>query len=528
MSFSVTNNQIIHGDSLEKLKQLEDESIDCIVTDPPYGYSFMNKDWDKAVVSVDVWKECLRVMKSGAFAFIMSSPRQDVLCKMILNLIDAGFETNFTSIYWTYASGFPKAANVSKLVDKRNGTTADESQQFAEYIKAKRLELGISLSKMDNDVCNGTTNYTWFEGRPTGQRLPKPKEYSKIKSILKLDNRFDEFIGEAEREIIGEQKQKGNIGYEHEDYHFEPKTRYITKSATEQAKKLDGSYAGFQPKPALETILVVMKPLSEKSFVDQALKNGKGITWLDNCRIPFKDEKDFEYTKAGNLRHKKGWSSNGSNEGWKRDSHNDYNVPLPIEKGRFPANLIVSDDSLNDGKIRKSTKSHGFKGKVFDPAKGWNNNHMIRHESFIEDSGSYSRYFDLDAWFLAIPKASASERNKGLENEQPKQVRPEDGSWKSLDIFSNRYNEQKDNRGKVPLHQNNHPTVKPIKLMSYLITMGSRENDIILDPFCGSGTTCIAAYQLHRKFIGIEINKEYVDIANKRLEPYQKQTKLLG
>ena len=69
----------------------------------------MNKDWDKAVVGVDTWKECLRVLKAGAFAFIMSSPRQDVLCKMILNLIEAGFETNFTSLYWCYASGFPKA-----------------------------------------------------------------------------------------------------------------------------------------------------------------------------------------------------------------------------------------------------------------------------------------------------------------------------------------------------------------------------------------------------------------------------------
>ena len=73
---------------------------------------------------------------------------------------------------------------------------------------------------------------------------------------------------------------------------------------------------------------------------------------------------------------------------------------------------------------------------------------------------------------------------------------------------------------------NFHPTVKPIKLMSYLITMGSRENDLILDPFCGSGTTCIAAYQLNRRFIGIEKEKEYVEIANKRLEPYMMEKKI--
>ena len=63
--------------------------------------------------------------------------------------------------------------------------------------------------------------------------------------------------------------------------------------------------------------------------------------------------------------------------------------------------------------------------------------------------------------------------------------------------------------------------------MSYLITMGSREGDLILDPFCGSGTTCIAAEKLYRKWIGIEMNKEYIEIASKRLLPYLSQTKLL-
>ena len=74
---------------------------------------------------------------------------------------------------------------------------------------------------------------------------------------------------------------------------------------------------------------------------------------------------------------------------------------------------------------------------------------------------------------------------------------------------------------------NNHPTVKPLKLMSYLITMGSRQGDIVLDPFCGSGTVLIAARQLARDFVGIEISPEYVQIANSRLRPYLTQTRLL-
>lgn len=428
MSPSKYVNKIVEGDSLQILKQIEDDTIDCIICDPPYAISFMQKKWDKAVVSIDIWKECLRVLKAGAFAFIMSSPRQDVLCKMILNLIDAGFETNFTSIYWTYASGFPKSASVSKLVDKRyKGSFIAEKIKY--FIDKKQITIDFLASKLDKKDAKKTL-WDWLHDGHN----PIEKDWIEIKKILNITFEDEQ---KYEREIIAKKHRttasQSNTSHE---YGFGEKTNgwfNITKSATEQAKKLDGSYCGAQLKPAVEVILTVMKPLSAKSYVDQALKNGKGITWLDSCKT----------------------------------------------NSRFPANLIVSDNALN----------------------------------------GHSKYFDLDAWstaqFLTISKASASERNKGLENTNGKKVN--DGRKTEID---NPFQ-----RGET-IRQNTHTTVKPLKLMSYLITMGSRENDIILDPFCGSGTTCIAAYQLHRNFIGIEKEQEYVDIANKRLEPYLKQTKL--
>lgn len=69
---------IKNGDSSELLKEIKSDSVDCMVTDPPYGISFMNKNWDNAVPDIAIWKECLRVMKPGAFAFVMCSPRSDV------------------------------------------------------------------------------------------------------------------------------------------------------------------------------------------------------------------------------------------------------------------------------------------------------------------------------------------------------------------------------------------------------------------------------------------------------------------
>jgi len=96
-------NKLICTDCQEGMRDIPDGSIDLMVTDPPYGYAFMGKNWDKALVSISTWEECLRVLKPGAFAFIMCAPRQGVLSRQIINLEEAGFITGFSSIYWTYA-----------------------------------------------------------------------------------------------------------------------------------------------------------------------------------------------------------------------------------------------------------------------------------------------------------------------------------------------------------------------------------------------------------------------------------------
>jgi len=386
-------NQIILGDCLDVLNAIPDNSMDLIATDPPYGISFMGKEWDSfnegreqpskmMKFFIPIWKECLRVLKDGAFAFVMCSPRQDVLCKQIIALQEAGFDTKFTSIYWTYATGFPKAYNIAK----------------------------------------------------------------------ELKNR-----------------------------------------AAPEAESLNGSYGGFQPKPAVEVIIVAMKPLSEATYVEQALKNRKGITWLDDCRIPYRAT---ESPSVGGRHKRKGKCiTTGDMEyGFKSLENPEINL-----RGRFPANLIVSDDILNDGRIT-TTRPHGGDGKPLDTREqGWGFKRMPYEGS---DSGSFSRYFDLDAWFeaafnqlpenvqkvfpfLIVPKASKGERDKGLEDKR-----------------------------------NIHPTVKPIKLMSYLITMGSREGDIVLDPFVGSGTTAIACKLLNRRYIGIDNNEEYIKIAQARLNSW--------
>ena len=115
---NVYENQIIEGDSLEVLKTIESNSIDAIVTDPPYGISFMGKGWDYDVPQVELWKEVLRVLKPGGHALVACGTRTQH--RMAVNIEDAGFEIR-DIVAWVYGSGFPKSLNIGKAVDKLQG-----------------------------------------------------------------------------------------------------------------------------------------------------------------------------------------------------------------------------------------------------------------------------------------------------------------------------------------------------------------------------------------------------------------------
>ena len=110
--------QLEHGDCLEVLRTLADSSVDAIVTDPPYGLSFMGKRWDYDVPGVEVWTECLRVLKPGGHLLAFAGTRTQH--RMAVRIEDAGFEIR-DMIAWVYGSGFPKSLDVSKAIDKAAG-----------------------------------------------------------------------------------------------------------------------------------------------------------------------------------------------------------------------------------------------------------------------------------------------------------------------------------------------------------------------------------------------------------------------
>lgn len=379
--------KLYNDDCLKRLKTFPDNSIDSVVTDPPYGLSFMNKKWDYDVPSVEIWREVLRVLKPGGHLLSFGGTR--TYHRMVVNIEDAGFEIR-DQIQWLYGSGFPKSHNISKGIDKK--------------FKAKREIVG---TRKQHDIrCNS--------------------------------------YKDSKKEFI----------------------ENITAPSTDLAKKWDGF--GTALKPANEPIVLARKPLSEKTIVDNVLKWGTGGINIDGCRIQGGGQKG----EGGRLQ-----ANTGSKSQFNGGKHNAIND----SQGRFPANILLDESAAEmldaqsgpckTGDINNKSAQSGFsKSAIYGSSKG-----IVGKYKTDTPTGA-SRFF-------YCAKSSKSERNAGLE-----------------DIT------------------NGHPTVKPLKLMQYLTRLITPPNGTVLDPFMGSGTTGLACKNEGFNFIGTEMDKDYFEIAKKRIE----------
>ena len=294
------NYNILQGDNRETLKTLEDNSIDAIITDPPYGIDFLGKSWDANTGALETYQECLRVLKPGGYLLAFSAAR--TYHHLAVTLERAGFEIR-DQLMWLYASGFPKAQDIGKALDKR-----------------------------------GTAN-----------------EYHGWKTTLK---------------------------------------------------------------PAHEPICMARKPF-KGSCIDNVLEHSVGALNIDATRL------------------------------------ND----------KFTNNVI--------GEVE-----------------------------------GYQKFF-------YCPKVSRKERHCGFDTSKI----PTDPNGMLESSYKDGtpgqdYHDVRTNAG------NNHPTVKPVELMKYLVRLVTPSNSTVLDPFCGSGSTGMAAVDLGHKFIGCELDPAYVEIANTRIQAW--------
>lgn len=309
---------------------------------------------------------------------------------------------------------------------------------------------------------------------------------------LDISKAIDKKLG-AEREVVGTKKGKGgeNLNILSREGKNDSKDAKgcgafgqgakqvdidipVTIPASDEAREWDGW--GTALKPANEPIVLARKPISEKTIAENVLKWGTGGLNIDGCRVGWKDERD----------RKNGWRASPSN-----DDENEYSsfksgsFGKQNEQGRFPANVILDEEAAamldQQSGITRSGKVKSDKGTY----AGISTTGFLRGITTMQnqhgDSGGASRFF-------YCAKASRKERGEF----------------------------------------NKHPTVKPIALMEYLIKLVTPPEGIVLDPFLGSGTTALAALNLGRFFIGIELNEEYCEIARRRIEQHKTQTELFA
>jgi len=410
--------EIVNGDSLLVLQLLDDNSVDAIVTDPPYGLSFMGKKWDYDVPSEELWRQCFRVLKAGGHLLCFAGTRTQH--RMAVRIEDAGFEIR-DMIAWVYGSGFPKSLDVSKAIDKNNGEVG-RLHKFTEWMRTT----GLSAKQINDatDTFMGS-HYLTDKSQPA---IPTRALWSKLRPLCGFIPAWvDELVDriEAEREVVGKAAWKtlNEAPMVGADCSAENRSfKDITAPATPEAKQWQGW--GTALKPALEPITVARKPLIG-TVAENVLQHGTGAINVDGCRVGTEEIIDFKRKENAITA-----------SGWKDVNRNPYKQH---SQGRWPANFI------HDGS-----------------------------EEVVGLCGSAARFF-------YCAKASKRDRDEG----------------------------------------NNHPTVKPTDLMRYLCRLVTPPDGTVLDPFMGSGSTGKAAVLEGFRFIGIEREEEYCEIAKARIKHAQ-------
>ena len=402
--------QILQGDNRTTLKSLPDNSMDAIVTDPPYGIDFLGKSWDANTGALETYQECLRVLKPGGHILAFSAAR--TYHHLAITLEQAGFEIR-DQIMWIYSSGFPKSQDVGKSI-ARSEKKVKNTKTYLPDIDDNRNVANSTTGSPRCQMCDKSTGPIWKKCPDDRADCIRPWE---------ADRQDNEWNG-----------------------------------------------WGTALKPAHEPIALARKPI-RLSIARNCQVHGVGALNIDATRIPYENQKDID-TYLNNKRGpmERGNDEDGKNirmfngetgfKAVKREVTVEQDLP---ELGRFPSNVI---------------------GEIPD----------------------YQKYF-------YCPKVSRSERHIGFEDVKPFNKPPGDVNG-SNGVQVLRKRDPQDFSG------NNHPTVKPIELMKYLIRLITPPGGVVLDPFNGSGSTGCAAVELGYEYIGCELDPAYVAIAEKRIEAW--------
>jgi site-specific DNA-methyltransferase (adenine-specific) len=434
---------MICGDNRDVLKTFEENSFDSIVTDPPYEYNFMGKKWDSSGIAynVEMWKDCLRLLKPGGYLLAFGGTR--TYHRMACAIEDAGFEIR-DQIQWIYSSGFPKSLNIGKEVPEFEG--------FGTSLKPANEPIVVARKPLEqNTVVGNVLKYGTGGINIDGCRVGRGK-----------DDRTDYGIDGDEKPP----SENANCYGERERIEYTP-------------------HCGgrFPANVILECIC------------DEVIETGKAkepYQYLHN-----------NYHAEGFIKNIKPNAPSNYNDKEQKIIHTDPDCPCYI-LDQQTKNLQPSKGNYN----RKNGSDQFF---------GSMGSETIDAPNKIVDSGGASRFF-------YIAKASRSEREFGLKNMEAKLFGQSGGALTKIKNGEAEYlQENHIGLNRIKSVKNNHPTVKPVQLMRYLVKMVTPPHGVVLDPFAGSGTTGIACIHEEFHFIGIEKEEDYCRIAEARMKACEPQ-----
>lgn len=453
--------RLLLGDCLQRLKDLPDNSVDSLVTDPPAGISFMGKAWDSDKGGSRQWinwmtsvmKECHRVLKPGAHGFVWALPRTSHWTAMACEW--AGFEIRDVVTH-LFGSGFPKSHDISKAIDKHLG------------VDGERKIVGYK-NQGTKSMFDGGKPRPASEWNGWGTALkPASEHYILIRKPISEATVATNVLKHGTGAINIDDSRIGN------EERFNPPTRKAATAATAAMgdfSKCDGegsTVAGRFPANLVLSHNCDCELVSEGKRVEGKRVEGKRITT------------DF----AGKERERiNGIKYDNKAEVWACTE----GCPIAIldgqsgQSGQFPGIM----NPVQTGTFEYHAGIGGRSGKGLVGGK--------------KDFGGASRFF-------YTSKSSRSERNEGLSDRDAKKVN--DGRETPID---NPFQ-----RGET-MRLNTHPTVKPFKLMRYLVRMITPPGGTVLDCFMGSGSTGAVAVACGFQFIGTEQAEEYFQIAAMRV-----------
>lgn len=495
------------GDSLDVLPTLADESVDAIVTDPPYELGFMGRAWDASGIaySVPLWRECLRVLKPGGHLVAFGGTR--TYHRLVCAIEDAGFEIR-DSLHWLYGSGFPKGVDIAKAADKRRDDRADVLRVTARLAE-HRDAAGWTNRQIDALWgFDGMASHWTTQGKAAC--VPTPEQWATLRQVLGFDdpdtdalvtvlNARKGLIGEAweQREVIGERTTGRGTGRGSVAVISDSATnRHVTAPASEDARRWVGWHTAL--KPAHEPIVLARKTTGILSATANVLAHGTGALNIDGCRVALDGERPP--TGSGDRR---GVSTYAQDEWTRTRMHNGGSVTPAA--GRWPANVLLSHPPLVDehGDVAGDACTDGCVPGC--PVAELDAQAGVRRSGANPTRRRSPKFGDAYGEF------------EGAADCTPARGADSGGASRFFPVF--RYEAKAPTRERPRLPDGTaHPTVKPLALMRWLVRLITPPGGHVLEPFAGSGTTLEAARAEGFAVTGIERDAVHAELCRIRLD----------